>query len=278
MGKLTFSPRTLDDEVVKDGLSAVSTLDHDSRMKDIYFVVGGVATQSYLPTSCRRSTSDIDLALLRPLNYSDFKSLSSNLSTFLADQGYTVTQDKNRFTYMIIYSKNNQAGVIEFPARSPANYSRWQTLLEEEHKNTRRKLVEGRNPEFTYTVAGTEDIAAPKLMRSLHALRDRPNLANDIAHGIPQSLSEEQIAQRLREINDFREVASKDPNYFALAKRLRFISDLYDVRILSEIPGFNERQLRHSLGLWNVLKIPSSQRNAVFSYSLPRVNLDNLSD
>ncbi len=275
MGKLIYLPHTLDDEVVKDGLCAVSTLDHDPNAKDIYFVVGGVATQSYLPTLCRRSTSDIDLALLRPLNYSDFKSISKNPCEFLEDNGYTVESKKGRFTHMIVYTKDENSGVIEFPVRSPANYSRWQHILEEEYLNTRRKLVEGCSSQYTYTVAGTEDIAAPKLMRSVHALKDQPPLIEDISKGLPHALSEREIIGRLEEIDEFRNTVSRDPNNMLLLRRLRFISDLYDIRILSEVPGFNERQLEKSIDLWDLLKTPSPQRDAVFRYSLPRVDLNN---
>ena len=73
MRKLNYLARTIDDDIIKDGLCAVSVLSDDPESRNKYFVVGGVATQSYLPSSCRRPTSDIDLAVLRPLNYAEFK-------------------------------------------------------------------------------------------------------------------------------------------------------------------------------------------------------------
>ena len=48
--KLNFLPRTLDESIVIDGLEAVSFL------KEPCYLVVGIATQSYLPTTCRRPT------------------------------------------------------------------------------------------------------------------------------------------------------------------------------------------------------------------------------
>ena len=89
MEKLNSFAKTIDDKIVKDGLCAVATLDDSPDTKGLYFLVGGVATQSYIPSSCRRSTSDIDLAILRPLNYEEFKHLTKNITSYLQDNGYS---------------------------------------------------------------------------------------------------------------------------------------------------------------------------------------------
>jgi len=77
--KFNFRARTLDDSVVRDGLESISVLNG----KEPYFLVGGVATQSYLPTRCRRPTSDIDFALVRPLSKPDFKEMITPVREYL---------------------------------------------------------------------------------------------------------------------------------------------------------------------------------------------------
>ena len=79
--KFNFKSRTLDDASVRDGLEAVSVLNG----KEPYFLVGGIATQSYLPTSCRRLTSDIDFGLVRPLYKGDFREFVAPIQEYLQD-------------------------------------------------------------------------------------------------------------------------------------------------------------------------------------------------
>ena len=82
--KFGFNARTLDDSAVRDGLEAVSVLNE----LEPYFLVGGIASQSYLPSKSRRPTSDIDFALVRPLSKPDFRGMVGPVEEYLGDLGY----------------------------------------------------------------------------------------------------------------------------------------------------------------------------------------------
>ena len=82
MGKLKFEARTLDEDIVRDGLCALAALDNSSVSRQMAFLVGGIATQSYLPSSCRRPTSDMDLAVRRSLTYSEFRNFAKEAATW----------------------------------------------------------------------------------------------------------------------------------------------------------------------------------------------------
>ena len=69
MKKATLTPKTIDEDIIKDILCSVGTLDDKIYTRDQYFLVGGIGVQGYLPTSCRRPTSDVDLAIMKPINY-----------------------------------------------------------------------------------------------------------------------------------------------------------------------------------------------------------------
>ena len=99
--KLLISPKTVDDPFVKDGLEAVSLLDNEP-----YFVVGGIATQGYLPSACRRSTSDIDLCLTRPLGYKSFKEMMAPVFEYLHDKGYLKDWNYTLIFYIWYRSEN----------------------------------------------------------------------------------------------------------------------------------------------------------------------------
>jgi len=87
-------PTTLESKITQEGISALSQL-NNSPLKDDYFVVGGVAVQSYLPTEYRRPTSDIDVCLVRPIHgREEFKSLVAPCITYLKDRGYEVSYEK----------------------------------------------------------------------------------------------------------------------------------------------------------------------------------------
>ena len=59
ISKYDVTPKTLASPIIKAGLSAVSQLEEFSHSKDNYFIVGGVAVQSYLPKEYRRHTQGI---------------------------------------------------------------------------------------------------------------------------------------------------------------------------------------------------------------------------
>ena len=123
MTKLDFEPKTLDDKVIRDGLCAISALAGDRFSKGLYFVVGGVATQSYLPTSCRRGTCDIDLAVLMRLNKEDFRRFSRQAREYLQDHGYEVGDRKSQGAFCLEYGTDTDgSSFIEFPRFSEKRF------------------------------------------------------------------------------------------------------------------------------------------------------------
>lgn len=274
MGKLIYKQRTLDDPAVRDGLSAVSTLDQARISKDLWFVVGGVATQSYLPSTCRRSTSDIDLAILRPLNYAEFKDFAKPVGEWLKDNKYNVEEKKGHNAYLLIYENPvlpGEKGVIEFARRNDQNLARISGRLEREMRNVRKKIVEGRKE--TYKVSSPEDIASPKMVRIVKTLANHEDFEAYLGDkSFP--LTDEDVKKSLDSIESLREEAMLriGDGDLSLAAKLRFISDIYDIRILSEVAGFNERYLLESLSAWDALKQKTAQRDEAFQKLLPHLS------
>ena len=119
IAKLSFKPRTLEDPIVLDGLSAISLL------KEPLYLVGGVATQSYLPTSCRRPTADVDFSIVRPFNYGDFKLMISPAEEFLRDKGYQTKTKKRSTSYSLDVSSLDHEGLcLEFSRRNVQSFER----------------------------------------------------------------------------------------------------------------------------------------------------------
>src|SRR3989344_5848691 len=175
MGQLKFRPRTLDDDIIKEGLCAVGTLENFLQSKKMCFVVGGIATQSYFPTVFRRPTSDIDLAVLRPLNFEEFKDFASPAIEYLRDKRYDVKAKKGHLSHQILFSNEDEGtkAVIEFPRRNGDNYIKRQERLEREMENTRIKIIEDRSQ--AYRVSSPEDIIVPKLVRGVNSLSRNPD-------------------------------------------------------------------------------------------------------
>lgn len=261
--KLTFTPRTLDDDFVRDGLVAISLLNG----KEPYYLVGGMATQSYLPTSCRRETSDIDFSIVRPLRYRDFKVMISSLREYLQDHGYvTETKKRSRAYSLDVLSKDGEGLSIEFAKRNESNFERNRKRLERELDNANSKILEERD--VTYIVARPEDIAVPKLMRAIHSLIRVPGLTKYIPKTI-ESFTDEKIAKQLKKIDEIREEAMISPSDHELAEYLRFISDLYDIRVLSELTGFNQKYLTIAKTEWGIFNEPDKDRDKVMEVTFP---------
>ena len=60
-----------------------------------------------------------------------------------------------------------------------------------------------------------------------------------------------------------------NPSDYELAEQLRFMSDLYDIRILSEITGFNQRYLTLAENEWGVFDESSEERKKIMKSILP---------
>ena len=265
--KLCIRPLTIDDILIKDGLEAVSTLTE----KEPYYIVGGIATQSYLPSKCRRPTSDIDISIVRSLNYEEFKSISKPVVEYLLDNKYNVQTKKNsRYFNLDVTDKNEERLIIEFSRRNKKSFEFSRKKLEREIEHSKRKILE--NTKSTYTVAAAEDIIVPKLARSANSLVRHPEFDKFISKEM-KSLTEEEVKKNLDYIWNIRENAMLTPGDLDLAEELKFISDLYDIRILSELAGINTNYFYESSKDWNVLSRRNDSNYKLFNFLLPQFNV-----
>ncbi len=264
MKKLTFNPRTLGEEIVKDSLEAVSQLEK----KEPLYLVGGMGVQSYFPTLLRRPTSDLDYSIVRPLGYPGFKEMVKPIQEFLQDKKYFVQPKKGSSASMLfVYDRKTEDGLaIEFARRNKNNFQKRQNILEREFENAKSKIIEGRTK--SYTVACPEDLAIPKLVRLINSLERSPRLEELLPDGL-KSLSNEDIKKTLRKIADLREETMISSGDIGLVEKLRFISDLYDVRALAEITGFNDDYFNKIEKEWLSIDSKPELRKRIFEVTLP---------
>jgi hypothetical protein len=262
--KLTFEPKTLEDSMVKDGLDSISLLNN----KEPYLLVGGIATQSYLPSLCRRPTSDIDFSVVRPLNYEDFKQMITPVTELLRDHHYNIeTVKKSRAFGVEVTNKEGEILCMEFSRRNNRSFERNKLKLERELENAKTKILEGRDK--TYFVASPEDIVLPKLVRSIGSLVRQPNLRYCLHQG-RFTFSKKKIIKELSKIASLRKEAMLDPSSLNLAEKLRLCSDVYDIRILSEIVGFNSQYLQDAAREWYAIDSPSFEKDFLTSITFPK--------
>ena len=141
--------------------------------------------------------------------------------------------------------------------------------LEREYDEVNSKIIEGRK--ITHKVVRPEDIAIPKIVRSIGSLKRNPKFSRYIPRQL-NPLSYESIARELERISEIREEAIISPSNPKLAEQLRFISDLYDVRVLSELTGFNEPYMVSVGKNWNVFMENSDEKRKIASAVLPDFN------
>jgi len=262
--KLKIQPLILNDILAKDGLEAVSTLTG----KEPYYVVGGMAVQSYIPTICRRPTSDIDFSVVRPLTYKDFKTFSRPIIEYLSDNGYAVqTKQRSRTFDLDIENNVGEKLLIEFSKRNKKSFGNTKNRLERELENAKRKIIEGRSS--TCVVSAPEDIIIPKLVRNINSLIRNPKFKNNLPGKL--NLSDENIKNRINKINKYREYAMMTPTDLEFAEELRFISDIYDIEILSILAGINIDYFNQASKEWRVLSGDTLEKNILFNF-IPKLN------
>jgi len=265
--KLKISPLTLDDKFVREGLNAVSTLTN----KEPYYLVGGVATQSYIPTTCRRPTSDIDCSIVKPLNYQKFKEIAKPVIEYLKDYGYCVeTRQRSRSFNLDVEKKDGKRLLIEFSKRNNQSFEKSKKRLERELENAKRKIVE--KGEGTYVVSAPEDIIVPKLVRSVNSLTRNPQFRNNIPR--KTILSNKDVQNRLEKINNFREYAMMTPTDLEFAEELRFVSDIYDIEILSITAGINGEYFKKASKDWYSLNGNTLEKQILFDI-IPKINMSH---
>jgi len=241
MKKAGYVSRTIDDKIVRDGLSALSTLDSFADKRDLYAVVGGIATQSFLPSSCRRDTADIDVLVGNSLDRGGFLSYTSSVKEYLQDKGFSVeVARKSRSWNLTVNSPNDETILLEFSRFSPDAFEKKKNMIERELENARQKIVETR--EDRYRVVSPEDIAVPKFTRSVIILQRQPEYESLITP-YTGPMSDELIRDTLNRNRDMKSQLLNDPENLLLYSKCRFLSDIYDIRILNELTGFNENAL-----------------------------------
>jgi len=270
--KLKVYPRTLDDKFVKDGLSAISLLNK----KEPYYLVGGMAVQGYLPIQYRRPSSDIDFSIVRPLyNRHDFDLMTKPVIEYLGDLGYTAEKKKHSGYFGIIVSnEEDEKMLIEFAKRNENCFKKHKKKLEREFGHARSKSVEGRYD--IYFSASPEDLAVPKLARSINSLKRNRELAESLLFNIHSS-STDNIKKQLEDIGSLRSEAMFSPGDVGLAERLRFISDIYDIRVLAETVGFNHSYWIEASKDWNNIINNEKERKELINFLIPFIESGNKS-
>lgn len=262
MKKLELPYRTLDEQIVKDGLTAVAHLEDASLSRGNYIVVGGVAVQSYLPTNCRRPTADLDLAVGMPLTYEGFKAFSAPVAEYMQDQGYKCSTRKGSRAFGVFVQEEGAGSslLIEFGKHNKKSFRTFESIIDREIENSRRKRAEG--GDVFYSVAAPEDIAVPKLVRVVNSFKRTPRFTSELDR-FSQALSDDDVARLLEYLDEKRQNALYELGNPELAEELRVCSDLYDVRLLSELVGFNNPYLVESIHAWDTLGEQSRERDMV---------------
>lgn len=257
--KFEYAVRTIDDEIVRDGLSAISKLDINPSTRDIYAVRGGVAVQSYLPTTCRRPTTDIDTIVGDPLKKkSDFIKFVKPVVEYLQDNRFIVNYPSKESRSWLVYAtlnadSSNDEILLSFSRDSEGSYNSKRNRRERELENARIKTVEER--EEVYRVLSTEDIITQKFQRLSEILKDHPDIIKSLSKYMGK-ISDELIRETMNRLRDIREKLLKDPDNRKLDSTGRAICDAYDIRILFEISGINEQYLVDTFPLWPFDHIP----------------------
>jgi hypothetical protein len=105
-------------------------------------------------------------------------------------------------------------------------------------------------------------------VRSINSL-DRHPILNELLPDKLESLSNEDVNRALERIAWFRQEAMISPGDVSVAERLRFVSDLYDTRILAEIAGFNPDYLNKIEREWISIDSKPKIRDRIFEVTMP---------
>lgn len=266
--KTDILPKTIDSEIVIAGLRALSSLEDYAVSRSSYLIVGGTAVQSYIPIVNRRPTSDIDLSVVRPLNYEDFKTFIKPVFEYLQDGGYPVEMKKrdNRFQLLVHTSDAHDSLAIEFSRRNKDKFAQVSSRLERELMHGRMKNILGTSS--SYLVAAPEDIAVPKLVRGIGTLERLPELYPELTLIYQE---DPKFSGILSHVVGERAVANANRKP-AQVEAARLKADLYDILTLSAFVGFNNSYFTTAAQEWNKLTTPSDQRK--FLLRLLRLQLE----
>lgn|SRR3989338_4713180 len=255
--KTDILPKTIDSDIVVTSLRALHSLEDHSISQGLYLIVGGTAVQSYLPSANRRPTSDIDLSVVRPLNYDEFKTFVNPMSEYLKDGGYMVETHKrdSRFQLLVTTADGQDHLSVEFSRRNERKFVEISSRLERELSHGRRKAIAGTSS--SYVVAAPEDITIPKIVRGVGSLERNPQVYIELTRIYQQ---ESTLPEILNHVVGERAIADRTK----VAKEVeisRLKADLYDILALSTFVGFNQPYLLESATEWKKLTAPSEQRD-----------------
>lgn len=258
--KLSYTFRTLNDPMVQLGLEGLSILDDFSLSKGLYMVVGGFASQSYLPEEQRRLTADIDVLVGRPLNYEDFKLFSKPLVEFFSDKGYNVKTKKHHQTFCMSLSKDEDKILIEFPRKNLKNFMSCEKRVLRELENARLKSLTKKEG-VSYKVSSPEDIILPKLVRLINA----SERGMKFKRGSPKEI--------FNHLSELREDAIYHIGNNEFAVNLKVNADAYDVLVLYSQVGINVNYFICAANDWNSLKKDSQDKKEILDFLLPGISL-----
>lgn len=174
----------------------------------------------------------------------------SPIVEYFKDTGYSVEiKKKSRSFNLNVSDSEGEAVTMEFSRRNENSFKRSKNRLEKELENSNIKIVEGGNK--SYYVARVEDIVIPKLVRSVGSLIRNPSFSRYLPTEI-KPLSDSKVKANLNRISELREDAIINMSNISLAEKLRFVSDLYDVRMLSELVGVNKKYFSDTINSWRV--------------------------
>ncbi|MEM4325732.1 MAG: hypothetical protein QXU40_00310 [Candidatus Pacearchaeota archaeon] len=233
--KLSYEPKVLSDKIVRDSLEAMSIVG----LSEPIFLVGGFGVQSYISAEYFRPTSDLDYAIVKPLTYLDFRKTIKVAVEFLSDKGYSVSLEKGSRAYaLLVNSTENDNAMkevqrytetffVELARNNENSFKEKERRLKREFENSVTMEVDDG---LTYRVARPEDLSLPKVVRALNSLTRNPDFLFLIKRFY--SNNSKDVVKILRKINSFRGEVLRNPGDSYLAEKLRFLSDLYDVRML----------------------------------------------
>lgn len=271
MAKLEFLARGINDKIVKDSLCAAAEIDNFPKGKDLYFLVGGIATQTYVPDDLRRDTCDVDFATLKPFSHTEFRDFAAPAIEYLRDHGYSVETKKGHQVYQLyVDSSEGNKVLVEFCRRSNKSHEQARQRLEREMGNARKKIVPGRSQ--TIKVCSPEDIAIPKFTRLINSLNRNPDFCEYVLGRQPGHLDAKEVARQLGMIAGLREDARFALGNPEIAEKLRFAADMYDIRVLSEYGGFNEDYLLEASRDWTTISLHPAMRDLLANYLFPEID------
>lgn len=247
VGKKEIIPRTLESSIMKSGVSAISQLENFEHSKDIYFIVGGVAVQSYLPRDHYRPTADIDVCLARPLNNrTEFKEFAKPCIEYLQDHGFELSYKKASQNFKIIATdpKTDAFMFLEFVRRNERKYKQIEKRIERELEYSRKKTIGS----HIIRVTAPEDVALPKIVRGTNSLIRNPEFKKTINSLYNSDLSLQELLHY--SIKERANASAVDSDLISNEKS-RLIADCYDITCLSRFTGFNEEYLTSSASQWD---------------------------